>query len=161
MAVGRLSAQLDRNRNNASFQDALEERIIVAFFIPALVYLADAIGTQNVAAAVRELSLRRPSLGGLLWRQLVTGGMIGLTLGIVAFAAIWAFFGNATIGLGVAISLVWAGTLASAIGMLLPWLLSRFGLDPAFGSGPVGTILQDALTIAVYFFVVTRVVGIA
>jgi len=144
----------------AGFQEALETTIIVAFFIPALVYLTDAIGTQTVAASVRELSLRRPALGGVLWRQLATGGMIGSALGLVSFIAIWLIFGDARIGLGVAISLVAAGTLASGIGLSLPWLLSRFGLDPAFGAGPVGTILQDVLTIAIYFFVVTQIVGV-
>ena len=46
-------------------------------------------------------------------------------------------------------------TLASSLGLLLPWLLSRMGLDPAFGSGPVATIIQDVLTILVYFQVMT------
>jgi magnesium transporter len=33
--------------------------------------------------------------------------------------------------------------------------LSRLGLDPAFGSGPVATIIQDVLTIIIYFTVMT------
>jgi len=52
-------------------------------------------------------------------------------------------------------SLLVGGTLASAIGLLLPWSLSRLNVDPAFGSGPVATILQDVLTILLYFFVMT------
>jgi magnesium transporter len=39
--------------------------------------------------------------------------------------------------------------------LLLPWALSRLDVDPAFGSGPVATILQDALTILTYFVVMT------
>ena len=35
--------------------------------------------------------------------------------------------------------------------MLLPWLFDRFGKDPAFGSGPVATVIQDLATVSIYF----------
>jgi magnesium transporter len=44
------------------------------------------------------------------------------------------------------------------LGLMLPWLLARLGTDPAFGSGPVATIIQDVLTIAIYFAVMTLVI---
>jgi len=34
-------------------------------------------------------------------------------------------------------------------------MLSRVNIDPAFGSGPVATIIQDVLTILIYFWVMT------
>jgi magnesium transporter len=43
---------------------------------------------------------------------------------------------------------------------MLPWLLARLGTDPAFGSGPVATIIQDVLTIAIYFAVMTMVLNV-
>jgi magnesium transporter len=139
----------------AGFERALHANIAIAFFIPALVYLTDAIGTQTEVIAVRGLSLRRKPLPYILSTEILTGGLMGLVLGLVAFFGIWAIFGNATIGFGVGLSLGVAGMLASAIGLLLPWALSRFDVDPAFGSGPVATILQDALTILTYFIVMT------
>ena len=36
----------------------------------------------------------------------------------------------------------------------------RLGTDPAFGSGPVATVIQDVLTIAIYFAVMTLVISI-
>ena len=35
--------------------------------------------------------------------------------------------------------------------MALPWLLDSIGLDPAFGSGPLATVIQDLLSILLYF----------
>ena len=90
-----------------------------------------------------------------------TGALIGLVLGTLAFVAIALVVGNASLGLGVAIALVAAGAIASSIGLLLPWSLSRIGIDPAFGAGPVATIVQDFLTILVYFVVMTRLVDVA
>jgi len=35
--------------------------------------------------------------------------------------------------------------------MLLPYLLDALGRDPAYGSGPLATVIQDLLSILVYF----------
>lgn len=34
--------------------------------------------------------------------------------------------------------------------MTLPTAFQRLGYDPAFGSGPLATVIQDLLSIAVY-----------
>jgi magnesium transporter len=39
------------------------------------------------------------------------------------------------------------------IGLLLPWQIGRMGQDPAYGSGPLATIIQDVLSLAVYFLI--------
>ena len=39
----------------AQFEDILTRNISIAFFLPGIVYLADAIGTQTEAIAVRGL----------------------------------------------------------------------------------------------------------
>jgi magnesium transporter len=145
----------------ASFEHAIKANVTIAFFIPALVYLTDAIGTQTEAIAVRGLSLRKRPLAYILAREVVTGGVIGLALGCIAFGGVWIVFADVVAAFGVGLSLFAAGTLASTIGLLLPWLLSRFNVDPAFGSGPVGTIVQDVLTILVYFAVMTQLFALA
>jgi magnesium transporter len=42
--------------------------------------------------------------------------------------------------------------------MALPWLLDSFALDPAFGSGPLATVIQDLLSILIYFAIAIAVV---
>jgi len=140
----------------ASYEDALRANVLIAVFIPALVYITDAIGTQTEAIAVRGLSLRQRPLSYILGQEVVTGALIGLALGMLAFLGIWVAFGNFTAGVGVGLSLFFAGTLAAGIGLGLPWLLAKLGIDPAFGSGPVATIAQDTITILIYFMVMTR-----
>jgi magnesium transporter len=142
----------------AGYERVLTDNITIAFFIPALVYLTDAIGTQTEAIAVRGLSVRMLSLGRILALEIATGGLIGLALAILAFFGVWLLFGNMVVGFGVGISLLASGTLASTIGLLLPWMLSRVNIDPAFGSGPVATIIQDVLTIVIYFTVMTALI---
>ena len=144
----------------AEFEHALQANVVIAFFIPALVYLADAVGTQTEAVVVRSLSRGMQPLGPLLLGELGTGALIGLPLAGLAFLAIWLWFGDANLAAGVAIALFAASSIASVLGLLFPWVLARAGLDPAFGSGPVATILQDVLTIAIYFLVMTTVISL-
>jgi magnesium transporter len=42
--------------------------------------------------------------------------------------------------------------------MTLPWAIQRFGKDPAFGSGPLATVIQDLLSILIYFVIASYVV---
>jgi magnesium transporter len=143
----------------AGFEATIERVVAVAFFVPALVYLADAIGTQSEAVAVRGLSLTRAGIARLLASELRTGMLIGVALGVIAFPPVMLVFGDARLAAAVSTSIFIAGSIAAAIGIGLPWLLARRGLDPAYGSGPVATVIQDILTIVVYFMVL-RAFGI-
>jgi magnesium transporter len=144
----------------ASYEEALQANIAIAFFIPSLVYLTDAIGTQTEAIAVRGLSLRRRwSLASILSSEIVTGTMIGMVLGALAFLGVLAVFRDLALAESVGIAMIIASAIASAIGLMLPWALSRLGIDPAFGSGPVATIVQDTLTILVYFLVTAHLMS--
>lgn len=145
----------------AGFETMLKANVAISFFIPALVYLADAIGTQTEAVAVRGLSLGQLRLRRILMGEIATGALIGATLGALAILGVWFTFGDARLAVAVGLSLLTAGMLASVIGLLLPWALSRFAIDPAYGSGPVATIIQDVLSILVYFLILGLVLPTA
>jgi magnesium transporter len=142
----------------ARFESALAAKPALAFFVPGLVYLADAIGTQSEAVAVRGLSLSRSGVVPLLGGELRTGALIGLVLAALALPMVWAVFGEIRLAVAVALALGAASTIAAMLGLVLPWLLSRLRLDPAYGSGPLATIIQDVLSLLIYFGFVSIVV---
>ena len=135
----------------AQFEGMLTAHLAVAFFVPAIVYLADAVGTQSEAVAVRGLSLTGADLIPLVAGELGTGLLIGMTLGSLTLPLVWLAFGSPTLAAAVAIALVVASSVATTIGFVLPWLFARLGYDPALGSGPLGTVIQDVLSLAIYF----------
>jgi magnesium transporter len=139
----------------AGAEAQLSAHIAVAFFIPAIIYLADAIGTQAEAVAVRGLSLTDGGPLRLLLGELGTGALLGLVLAVLSFAAIYAIFDEARLAVAVASALFIAGTVATGIGFLLPWVFQRYGLDPALAAGPLATVLQDVLSLAVYLAMVS------
>lgn len=136
-----------------TFEAALQAKIALAFFVPAIVYLADAIGTQSEAIAVRGLSLSHAPMRELVWGEMRTGLLIGAALGGLAWVLVWLAFADVRLASTVALALLVAGTVATTIGLTLPWLLARLGRDPAFGSGPIATIVQDVLSLAIYFLI--------
>ncbi|MBI4745279.1 MAG: magnesium transporter [Deltaproteobacteria bacterium] len=137
------------------FEHVLESRVSIAFFIPAIVYIADAIGTQTETVAVRGLSLTNTPILKLITGEFMTGLLIGLSLCLLIFPFAYMIFADINLAFAVAVAVLSAGTLATTIGLIFPWLLSKVGMDPAFGSGPVATIIQDVLSLLVYFFIVT------
>jgi magnesium transporter len=143
----------------ARFEETLRTRVTVAFFVPGLVYLADAIGTQTEAIVVRGLSLEHGPVGRLLLGELSTGLLLGLVLGALSALGVWVWLGDGRLALSVGIALAAAGTVATTIGFCFPWALARLGSDPAFGSGPLATVIQDVLSLAVYFATVSVLVG--
>ncbi|TQV62656.1 MAG: magnesium transporter [Halothiobacillaceae bacterium] len=139
------------------FERQLHELVLLAFFVPSIVYLADAVGTQTETVVVRGLSLGIP-IRRVIARELLTGLMIGITLALVAWPVIGWLWGDARVAIGVALSIFAASSVASMIAMILPWAFDKLDIDPAFGSGPLATVIQDLLSILIYFAIVTAVV---
>jgi hypothetical protein len=104
----------------ARFEERLSAQIAVAFFIPAIVYLADAVGTQTEALVVRGLSFNAPRLSRLLTGEVATGSMIGAMLGAIALPLAYIGFGDVRLALAVALAIFVAGSLADRLRTALP-----------------------------------------
>jgi magnesium transporter len=137
------------------FEATLQARVAISFFVPGLVYLADAIGTQAEAVAVRGLSLSQRPPGQLLLGELRTGLLLGAALGALSGAGVWLWLGTPRLACAVRVALFAASAVASSIGFAFPWLLERAGRDPAYGSGPLATVIQDVRSLAIYFAMVS------
>jgi magnesium transporter len=139
-----------------AFEDQLDKKVLLAFFVPGVVYMADAVGTQTEAVVIRGLSVG-VRLGPIVGRELLTGLMIGLMIGAAFFPFALIVWDDADAALAVALALVTSCSVATVLAMLLPWLFQRAGSDPAFGSGPLATVAQDLVSIAVYLAIATVV----
>jgi len=140
------------------FEHTLSQNVAAAFFVPALVYIAGAIGTQAVSVSVRSLSMQDVAIGPLLRDELMIGLAIGGVLGLIASGAVFFFFDQASLALAVGLAVLGGGAVSALTGFTLPWVFMRLGFDPALGSGPICTILQDASSLSLYFVLVTLLV---
>ena len=141
----------------AGFEHTLEQDVMIAYFIPGIVYLAAAVGTQTQAVVIRGLSLG-VSTRGVAIRELATGIALGVTLGLLFYPFALLIGTSSQLAVAVSASLAAASALANVIALVVPLSIERLGRDPAFGSGPLATVIQDIMSILVYFAVVSATV---
>lgn len=140
-----------------SFERQLEANVMIAYFIPGIVYMADAVGTQTETIIVRGLSVG-VSIREVVRRELLTGLLVGITLSLVFFPIALVWWRDADLVIATSLSLLMASSIATVVAMILPWLIHRLGGDPAFGSGPLATVLQDLLSVLIYFVAILLIV---
>lgn len=142
----------------AAYERQLDEKVLLAFFVPAVVYLADAVGTQTEAVLIRGLSAG-VAVRDVVRREIASGLVIGLLLGSAFLGFALAVWGDGRVAVAVALALLASCSIATVVAMTLPWAFQRIGADPAFGSGPLATVLQDLLSIIVYLTIATAIAG--
>lgn len=139
------------------FEASLKDNITLAFFLPLVVYMADAVGTQTETILVRALAYGKVPLGTQLLREGTVGLLIGGIVGLSAGAFLLAWGGTRSVAVTVAVTLALTAMIATFVASLLPIGLSRVGIDPALASGPVATVMQDILSVGVYLGIATLI----
>lgn len=140
-----------------SFEERLQANVALAFFIPGIVYMADAVGTQTETLVIRGLSVG-VRIREVVRREILTGLLVGAAVATVFLpVALWQW--EQDVAVAAALALLAACSMATFVATALPWLLSKAGRDPAFGSGPLATVIQDLLSILIYFGMVVLIVG--
>jgi magnesium transporter len=139
------------------FDEELQRNVMIAFFMPGIVYLADAVGTQTETIFVRGLSLGVP-ISRMVGRELVAVFGIGIALAALIAPLVGWLWNDTHLGFAVGLSVFAASSTATAVGIALPWLFDRLSLDPAVGSGPLATVVQDLFSIWIYLLVTSVVI---
>ncbi|HET8820480.1 MAG TPA: magnesium transporter [Thermoleophilaceae bacterium] len=132
------------------FERQLEDEVLLAFFLPGVVYMSSAIGTQTQTVVIRGFSVG-VTMRETLRRELASGLLLSLAIAAAFLPVALVGWGDFKVASGVALALLASSLAATAIALALPWAFQRYGADPAFGSGPLATVLQDVFTIAIYF----------
>lgn len=140
------------------FEETLSESIALAFFIPVVAYIADSVGTQSGAITVRSLAVLKLNYWRYAAKELVVGFLLGIFLGIAGGLGALLISGSGPVALAVGLSLFAASTLAATLASLIPFIFKKLGKDPALGSGPLATALQDVLSIVIYFLIASAIV---
>jgi magnesium transporter len=136
------------------YEETLRHMLVLSLFVPGIVYYADALSTQTETVVVRGLSIGM-SLRRMLLREAGTGFLIALLTALVVYPIVRFGWQDATLALIVSLSLFVACAVATLVAIVLPVLLWRMRLDPAFASGPLATVIQDLLSLLSYFAIAT------
>lgn len=133
------------------FEATLATNLVLASFIPLVVYMSDAVRTQMEALIIRDLAGNHQFVFvRYCMREFLVVFLIALFFGVLLGGMGWFFYGqNLALVLGVAL---FTAILSSIFtGLFVPYFFTKIKLDPADASGPIATILQDTLSVVIYF----------
>lgn len=144
------------------FESALAAQVALTAFIPMLMDTGGNSGSQSSVTIIRALSLEEVGFRDLpkvIWKEIRTALLCGLTLAAVCFAKIMLvdrlLLKNSGVTMPVAfvICATMAATvlLAKVIGCSLPLCAKKLRLDPAVMASPFITTIVDAASLLVYF----------
>jgi magnesium transporter len=141
-----------------AFESDLEARVALAFFLPGIVYMADAVGTQTETLVIRGISVGVQP-GRIFRLEALAGAAIGALLSLAIFPLALFVTGEEEIAAVVSLSLLASASCATVVAVSLPYFIQRLNYDPAFGSGPLATVVQDLLSILIYFGIAAAIAG--
>ncbi|PIR89185.1 MAG: hypothetical protein COU07_02465 [Candidatus Harrisonbacteria bacterium CG10_big_fil_rev_8_21_14_0_10_40_38] len=140
------------------FEETISQNIILAAFIPLIVYIAEAVGAQMQAFIIRDLAINQNlSFLKYITKQSGIVLIIGFIISATLIETTYLLYDNFLISMVFGISL-FVATLSSLItGLMIPYMFSKLKLDPANASGPIATIIQDIISVLVYLSIATLI----
>lgn len=148
----------------AFFEGAIQKAVVLALFVPLIISSGGNSGSQASTLVIRALALGEIGLRDwwrVMRREIYSGLLLGFILGGIGFAriAIWSSFSNLygphwiLIAFTVSFALIGIVLWGTFVGSMLPFILSRFGFDPASSSAPFVATLVDVTGLIIYFTV--------
>lgn len=137
----------------SAFEDTIAGNLALLFFLPLLIGSGGNAGAQSATLMVRALAtgdVRGSDWTRMLGRELLIGIGLGLTMAL-AVSGIGVVRAGVDITMVVALAMVLIVLIGAVIGVSLPFLLTRFRLDPATASGPLVTSIADVMGVLIYF----------
>ncbi|WDF67726.1 magnesium transporter [Sphingobacterium oryzagri] len=143
---------------------------ILVLLMPLIMSSGGNSGSQASTLIIQAMAMGEVTLRDwwqVMRREIVSGFLLGLILGTLGFFRISVYqafsdaYGDAWMlyGFAIAFSLVGVVLWGSLVGSMLPFILRRFGADPASSSAPFVSTLVDVTGLIIYFTVATLVLG--
>ncbi|MBP6837173.1 MAG: magnesium transporter [Kofleriaceae bacterium] len=144
------------------FQGQIEKAAVLSIFMPLVISSGGNSGSQASTLVIRAMALgelRAADWWRVVRRELLTGLALGVGMGVIGLlrVVLWPTASSsygphyALIGLTVGASLVGVVLFGTFLGAMLPFLLRRFGADPASASAPFVATLSDVTGLLIYF----------
>jgi magnesium transporter len=136
------------------FRVTLEAVIALITFIPVITGMGGNVGAQSATIVVRGFATGRidfSSIRRVIYRELRVGIIMGAVCGCVVGVIAYAWHGNPYLGLVVGMAMIFAITVAAAMGVIAPAFFNRIGVDPAIAAAPFVQTANDITGILIYF----------
>ncbi len=154
----------------AHFQNDISKAVVLTLFVPLIISSGGNSGSQATSLIIRGLALKE--FGFMDWwkimkRELFSGLILGLILGLIGFIRIWVWqsltgiYGEYWLSIAgvVMFSLVGVVMWGTLSGSMLPLILKRLKIDPATASAPFVATIVDVTGLILYFTIAQILLG--
>ncbi len=146
------------------YEAALASYVVLTAYIPMLMDTGGNAGAQTSVSVIRGLSLKEiefRDVARVLWKEIRVAFICGVTLAAVNFGKLMLLDKiPLNIAAIICVTLVLVVLIAKIVGSVLPLAAERIGFDPAVMASPMITTIVDAISLAVYFLLVTHLLSI-
>jgi len=132
----------------SNFEGAIAKMVALAVLMPIVASMGGNAGTQTMTVTVRALATRELSSANavrIIRRELLVGLFNGLAFAVIMGTVAMFWFNVTDLGLVMGLAMVTVLAAAALGGILIPLVLTRFGVDPAVSSGPFVTTITDVV----------------
>jgi magnesium transporter len=144
------------------FGDEIAKWVVLAYFLPLIISSGGNSGSQASTLIIQAMALGELTVKDwwrVMRREIISGLLLGITLGIIGFLriTIWSAFSNIygkdwlLVAITVGFALIGVVLWGSLAGSMLPLVLKRLGADPATSSAPFVATLVDVTGLIIYF----------
>ncbi len=140
------------------FEEEISRNVILAFFIPLVVYVASAVSNQMSTFIIRDLAINNINFLKYFLKNFFVAILMALASSFSFFIINLIIYSNNEMGLIISVAIFFTILSALFTGLLVPFALSKLKTDPANASGPFGTIIQDILSVLIYFSIISLMI---
>jgi magnesium transporter len=134
------------------FEHTIESLVALVFFLPLLIGSGGNAGAQSATLIIRALAtgdVEPKDWFRLVGKEVLVAMLLGITMALAV--SLVASLRAPEIIVVVGLSMVCIVLVGSVIGLLLPFIFTRFKLDPATASAPLITSIADISGVLIYF----------
>ena len=142
----------------SQFELILKKELALAFFIPVVVYIGNAVSTQTQALLIRLLSAQQVKYLSFLKKELMVSCLLAIIAAVIIASFIGIWLQSIAMVLTVGLAILTSTLVAVTIGLSIPSVLYAAKKDPALGSGPFAAAIQDIATLLIYFLIASLIV---
>ena len=147
----------------SGYEEILKQIVLLSYFVPLLIASGGNSGSQAATLIIRALAtddIKSDGWRKVLSREVLSGLLLGTLLGILGFITLiaWGLIGGDPLNQELILKATVVGSslllivlFGNITGAMLPFLLSKVGLDPAVSSAPFVATLVDVSGIIIYF----------
>ena len=152
------------------YESQLANTVMLLVLVPLILSSGGNSGSQASTLIIQAMALGEvtlPDWWRVMRREIMSGLLLGLVLGALGFIRFYTWQARSgvygeywyLIAFVVSISLIGVVLWGSLMGSMLPFILRRFGFDPATSSTPFVSTLVDVTGLAIYFTVAMSVLS--